>query len=428
LTQVRRILFLVFFLAGLLSPFHALADIWTLNPGLATQRFLNRENDENSTFLQLLADISYQSIQWDLSLDLELRWDTQSKDFDDSVWNRRGDFLRPVETLMFTGRDGGFSAGLDRLRNWTPGGGYLVRDLSGYGEIDYVLPGFRLQWEKKDLKMELGIDRPIDPSVEAGAVIWEPGGKVRLIVEGAVDPEAPESFTGDSSGGRPVADSTRRLSGSAAGFLFSLRDGQVLDIQAGAHTARLGGEGSGLGWEIRASMDLSSYYLHRLSLGFGSVQCSGGYVPAWFEAIYPMRRWGLSGLPLLAAYPMDAQVQDRRMDMFDARYELGTSLKISAGIDRFTDDSLTRGRVHMEIIEPGGRGLTATLWSQADGPEEDLFTEEADLYTRISALLAFMPHTLVTISYDHSWAFQEENAAPVPLSSIVLGVMYNISL
>ncbi len=428
MTKIHRILFPAFFLAVFLVPFPALADIWTFNPGLATQRLLNRETHEDSTFLELMTVVSYQSVQWDITLDLEFRWDTAGKDFDDRIWNRRGDFFRPMKSLMFIGRDEGFSAGLERLHSWTPGGGYLVRDLSGYGEIDYFLPGFRIQWEKKDLKVEVGMDRPVDPSVEAGALIWEPDGKVRLIVEGAVDPEAPESFTGDFSGGRPVADSARRLSGTAAGFLLPLRSGQVLDIKAGAHTARLGQDASGLGWELKASFNLSSYYLNRLSLGFGSVECSGGYVPAWFETIYPMRRWGLSSQPLLEAYPIDSEEKDRRMEMFEAQYELGNALRISAGLDRFTDDSMERGRLLLEITEVGERGLQAAIWSQADGPEENLFTEEADLYSRISGLLAFLPHTLLTFSFERSWAFREEEGGIVPLTSVVLGVMYNLSL
>ena len=354
-----------------------------------------------------------------------MRWDTDGKEFDKSVWERRGDFLRPVRTLVYSRPDGTFSVGLEEINSWTPGGGYLIRDLSGLGEIDYVLPGFRLQWGSGDLKMELGMDRLVDPTLQAAVVTWKPVGNIRVVVESVVDPGAPESFTGDFSGGRPVADETRRLAGTAAGVLFPLRDGRVLDIEAGAHTAKLGSEASGLGWELRVSLDMSDYYRNRLSFSAGSVLCSGGYVPAWFDAAYPVQRWGLSGQPLLEVNPLDGTGEDRRMEMVDAKYELGSSFRISAGVDRFKDNSMKRARFLLEVKESGGRGLQAALWSQSNGPEEELFKEDGNLFSRVSALYAFMPHMLLRVSYDHSWAFREERGGLVPMTS---GVMYNISL
>jgi len=120
------------------------------------------------------------------------------------------------------------------------------------------------------------------------------------------------------------------------------------------------------------------------------VECSGGYVPAWFDAVYALRRWGLSGEPLLVEYPLNDSQEDRRLGTFEAQYELGNALKLSAGVDRFSDDSMTRGRLNLEIKESGGRGLQASLWSQADGPDEELFTEEANLYSRIERPLRLL--------------------------------------
>ena len=425
---LRRIFLLAVFLAGTVFPAQAHAGIWTLNSGLASQRQADRDSDDKTNSLNLLTTVSYLSPEWEFALDLGLRWDTDGKEFDKTVWERRGDFLRPLKTLVYSHPEGVFSAGIEEMSNWTPGGGYLIRELSGLGEIDYILPGLRLKWGTRDLRIDVGTDRLIDPTVQAASLTWKPFGNIRILLEGALDPEAPESFTGEFSSGRPVAASTRRLTGSAAGILFPLRDGRLLDLEAGGHAARLGDDASGLGWELRVSLDWSPYYRNRLSFTAGSVQCSGGYVPAWFEAVYPVTRWGLSGQPLLEINPLDGTREERRLEMLEAGYELGNSFRIRGGIDRFTDNSMKRARFLLELRESGGRGLEAALWSQSNGPDEDLFTEDGNFFSRVSALYACVPHLLLRISYDHSWAFQEEKGGLVPLTSVLLGVMYNISL
>jgi hypothetical protein len=357
-----------------------------------------------------------------------LSWDTQEKSVEKDIWNRKGDFLRPLEALVYSNPDGRWSCGLEVLDNWTPGEGYLVRELTGRAEIDYVIPGIRLRLKTESLGLEVGTDRPVDPTLQAAALSWEPWENVRVVVEGAVDPKAPESFAGTFNEGRPEADESRRITGSALGVLFPLRDGDVLDVRAGGHAARLGEEGSGLGWELRVSLDLSSYYLNRLSFKAGSVECKGGYVPAWFDAVYPVQRWGLSGLPPLANNPLDGSAGDKRLEVLDVMYELGNTVSISIGADRFTDDSLKRARFLLDLKESGSRGLQAALWSRADGPDEELFKIDENFYARVSALYAFVPHMLVKVTYDRSWAFREDRGGLVPVSSILLGVMYNISL
>lgn len=424
----RRIVFLALILAAIFFACNADAGIWTLNSGLGIQRQTDRETKERNNSFDFLGSASYLSPEWNFILDLHLSLDTQENNIDRDIWNRKGDFLRPLEALIYSRPDEKWSLGLEVLDNWTPGGGYLVRDLTGRAEIDYVLPGFRLQWQSEKLKMEVGMDRPIDPTVQAAAFTWEPWEEAHVIIEGAVDPEAPESFTGTFSGGRPEADETRRIAGSAMGVLFPLRDGEVLDVKAGGHVAKLGDEGSGLGWEVRISLDLSSYYLNRVSFKGGSVECSGGYVPAWFDAVYPVQRWGFSGQPPLVSNPLDGTGNDRRLEVLDIEYKLGNTFRISLGADRFTDDSLKRARFLLDLRESGGRGLQAALWSRADGPDEELFKVDENFFARVSALYAFMPHLLVKVTYDRSWAFREERESLVPVSSILLGVMYNISL
>ena len=415
-------------LAALLLPQAAIGGIWNLNAGLATERQTDRDSEEIWDSINLLAAATYTSPDWKFALDLQLKWETQEREFDSDIWSRKGDFLRPVKALLYSPMDGSFSAGLEVLESWTPGAGYLVRELSGSAEVDYVLPGILVKLESGSLKLELGADRPVDPTVQAAALMWEPWRKAELVIESVVDPEAPEVFTGNFDGGRPKADVTSRLTGTAVSFALPIHDGRVLDIKAGGHAAMLGDDASGLGWEVKVTLDMSSYYLNRLSLNVGSVDCRNGYVPSWFDAVYPVQRWGLSGEPPLAANPLDGTGEDRRMEMYDVIYELGSAFRASAGFDRFTDDSLRRARFLLNLKESGGRGLQTEIWSRAEGPDEELFRKDQNFFARVSALYAFMPHMMLKLSYDRSWAFQEEKGGLVPLSSILLGVMYNISL
>ncbi|UCF87830.1 MAG: hypothetical protein JSV70_05145, partial [bacterium] len=85
-------------------------------------------------------------------------------------------------------------------------------------------------------------------------------------------------------------------------------------------------------------------------------------------------------------------------------------------------------RFGAKLKEENGRGLEISLWSRADDPDARLFSDDANLYSRTSALYNILPHLLVNVSYDHAWAFQDEDARFAPVNSIVLGVMYDISL
>ena len=113
------------------------AGIWNLNAGLANQRQTDRETEEKTISLDFIGSVSCRSMEWDFKLDLHLSWD---KGLNQDVWNRKGDFLRPLDTLVHSPPEGGLSYGLEVVDDWTPGGGYLVRSLTGRAEIDYVLP------------------------------------------------------------------------------------------------------------------------------------------------------------------------------------------------------------------------------------------------------------------------------------------------
>ncbi len=89
---------------------------------------------------------------------------------------------------------------------------------------------------------------------------------------------------------------------------------------------------------------------------------------------------------------------------------------------------MRRARFGAQLKEENGRGLEISVWSRADSPDIKLFSEDSNLHSRASALYNILPHFLLSISYEHSWAFQEEEAGFRPLNSILLGVVYDISL
>ena len=427
--SISRFVFLALILSLVSLAYPAEAGIWKVSSGLANQRQTDRQSEEQTNHIDFIGAVSYTSPEWNFILDLHLSWDAKTKKIDRDVWDRKGDFLRPLEALVYSFPDKEVSFGFQVLDNWTPGAGYLVRDLTGRAEIDYVLPGILFKWESETLKVEVGTDRPVDPTVQAASLTWGPWEDVRIVVEGAVDPEAPEVYNGTFTDGRPEADETSRVSGLAAGVQFPLRDGKVLDIKAGGHAARLNGDASGMGFEATVSLDMSSYYVNRLSFKGERVDCSGGYVPAWFDAVYPVWRWGLTGGQTpLALNPLDGSGNDKSLESLDIIYELGDNIRLGLGADRFRDDSLKRARFTLDLKESAGRGIQAALWSRADGPDEELFKVDENFFVRVSALYAFLPHMLVKVTYDRSWAFREESEGLVPVSSILLGVMYNISL
>ncbi len=405
----------------------AWADVVMVRSGMATIWQRNRDTDDSTRYAALLTQVSYRSPTLELSLDVPLRWESEKWELDREVWSREGDTLRPLKAFLYSSPDGRWGAGLEVIQSWTPGQGYLVRGLSGAGEIDYALPGFRFHWSGDRTHIEIGMDRPINPTVQAVALSYIPIARVRLNLEGAVDPDAPLSFTGTFENGRPRADETDTVTGSAAGLELLVRDGRYLDVSVGGHVGKLGEKADGLGGDLSVSVDFSSYHRNRLQLKVASVQCRNGYVPAWFDGIYPVHRWGTDGQSLLTLYPMDGTTPDRVMESVEIRYDLGEFFNVMGGLERFDDDSMTRARFVLALREEGGRGLEATVWSRVDGPDGELFTVDSSLYTRVSALYDLSPHFLLNFSYEHSWAFDEDLADLVPINSAVLGVMYNIS-
>ncbi len=413
----------------LLIPSVAQSGILNLRGGPGTVVLKDRESRDSTRYGTLLLAATYRTPFLEYALDLPLRWEFQSGDFDGDVWNREGDWLRPLKLFRYSSGTGHLRGGLEVIHNWTPGSGYLVRELSGQGEIDYVLPGLKISWSEGDFDLEAGMDRPINPAVIAFGLKWRAVGGITLTMEGASDPEAPVAFSGSSSGGRPVADETKRVTAQAAGVNLEVAEGEILDLAVGAHVGDINGVARGKGGELSATLDISRSYLNRLHLLFRAVRCENGYIPAWFDATYPVYRWGPVSDPYLEVNPLDETQPDRKMRSYEIHYDLGGFFSIGAGFDEFTDESMKRGRINAELREENGRGLEIALWSRTDDPDEvKLFSEDSNLNSRVSALYNILPHFLVNISFQHAWSFSEEEAAFKPINSIMLGVLYDISL
>ena len=426
------VVLLVLFIPSVAQP-----GILNLRGGPGTVVLKDRDSRDSTRYGTLLLAATYRTPFLEYALDLPLRWEFQSGDFDGDIWNREGDWLRPLKLLRYSSRTGQLRGGLEVINNWTPGSGYLVRELSGQGEIDYVLPGLKIGWSEGKFDLEAGMDRAIDPAVIAFGIKWRAVRGVTLILEGASDPEAPLTFSGSSSGGRPVADDTERLTARAAGVNLELTEGHILDLAVGAHAGDINGDARGRGGELSATVDFSRSYLNRLHLQFRAIRCENGYVPAWFDATYPVYRWGpisdtnnpyYPGKPYLIVNPLDGTQPDRKMRSYEIHYDLGGFFSIGAGLDEFTDESMTRGRINAQLSEGNGRGLEIALWSRSDNPDVRLFSEDSNLHSRVSALYNILPHLLVNISFQHAWSFREEELKFLPLNSIMLGVLYDISL
>lgn len=407
------------------APALAVAGALTLAGGLGTEIREDRTTESSREFLEVYLLPSYRDPFWDIRLDIKLEWDLDEQEFQSTKWRREGDWLRPLRRLQYRNRGGVWSVGLKVLEYETVGSGNLVNGLSGEAEVDYQLPGLDFRWHGESLAAQALVDRVIDPTVVAAAARWEPGGGVAVTVEGAVDPSAPESFTGTFSNGRPVADSQRRVTAVAGEVDVVVNDGDLLDLSFFANGARLDEERDGAGGGFKLALNFSRYYMSRLSLKGSITSCSSGYIPAYFNEIYPLWRWGVGHPP--PAQTLQAGGADRNYHDVQLDFRLGNGFTVQGGYGRFDDDSLKRARLRLSIRESGARGLEALVWSSA-GPGEELFDRDVNLYSRVTALYSFLPHLMVRFDYHYSWAFVEASSDLVPLTSFQVGALYTVSL
>jgi hypothetical protein len=119
---------------------------------------------------------------------------------------------------------------------------------------------------------------------------------------------------------------------------------------------------------------------------------------------------------------------DREMESFSIAYSLGRYFKMAGGADRFSDNSMKRAHFKLSVLEEGGRGVEAMVWSRADDVNEDLLDPDTNLFSKVSALYNFFPHLRIRIDLKHSWAFKEARGGLIPASSFMFGALYSISM
>ena len=414
----------------LLMPSGALrADgIWTLTEGAGVAFREDRASNDSQTLGVLIISPSYRSDRWAFSLDINLRWNLEGKGFMTDEWKRKGDLIRPLSELVYRAETGSWDAGIKVLRGVTIGSGQLVRGIRGDAENNYAVPGFTLRGNSGKIGVEFMLDRVVEPGLAALAFEYRPNADTAFVLEGAVDQDAPTDFSGVFQGGRPRADSSESISGYLGQGQVRLLDRKVLDLWFKLTSGVLGENSDGLGGSALFNLDFSRFYLHQLSIELGSMQCRNGYVPTYFDQLYILERWGLNGTTMRNLVPLGPGTPDRRMDSISIRYAVGEHFLIKTGFDRFEDESLRRAGMSIQLMEEGRRGLWADIWSRADSKEQELFDSDLNLFAKVGAFYDFFPHVLFKFDLQHSWALDETAGGVIPVTDILFGAVYSISL
>ena len=88
---------------------------------------------------------------------------------------------------------------------------------------------------------------------------------------------------------------------------------------------------------------------------------------------------------------------------------------------------MQRASLLLKLLEEGGKGIEALIWSRTDDETEELFQKDLNIFTRVSALFNLFPHLLLKLNYNYSWAFLEEAGSAVPASELNIQAQYTIS-
>ncbi len=406
----------------------AMADVWTFRQGLGTSFVEDRDTKVDSDLIVLSLLPSYRSRTWDVALDLNLRWDASNGEFFKDEWGKRGDWLRPIERLLHTSNQETLTFGLQRLTGLTLGSGQIVRGLIGNSEVYYGLPGFYLNADLGKTRIQAAVDRVYEPSVAGAAIFWEASRRLSLSLEGAVDPSAPVSFLGRFVDGRPEPDGEKEITGLGGEIVYRVFDGDLIKLAVDVQGGSLPEGARGYGGGIRLDFDFSAFYLSRLTFNVDSIACKNGYIPAYFDELYPLERWNFGGKTLVEANPLGGTVSDRDMWVTSIRYNLGDFFLVAAGYDRSDDGSLERAQFSVKILEEGGKGIELYLWSRTNSEGESLFDDDQNLFGRVTALYNFTPHLLVRAGFDHSWSLDEDRGGVVPRSDFILNLLYTVSM
>ncbi len=423
---MRRIILPVIAVLVIMQPGAPKADVWNMTGGIGYSRLNGNTNNEKKDSLVLNLSPSYKSVSWEFSLDLNLRWDTDDGSFFSEEWNRKGAWLRPLNKLGYRTIDESWSVYLLQYGQMTLGSGQTLRGLVGGAEVNYSLPGIYLERTTRTTTFQVFVDQAIDPGVGGFSFTWEPRPELVFSLEGAIDPTAPLEWSGGFSRGRPEADSEDAVYGYGGEGKARFYDSILLDLALFMNAGVLNDtQGAGVGF--MADMDFSQAYQHRLSLKASSVLCKNGYVPAYFDELYKIERWGVNGETLLQINPLDGSGPDRMMLMTRLGYRLGEFFNLEGRYDQFDDKSMKRAGLLLSLLEEGGKGIEALVWSRSDDKDEELFQKNVNLFTRVSALYNLFPHLLLKLNYEYSWAFLEEAGGAVPASDLVLLAQYTIS-
>lgn len=423
---MKRIIIWAIAVFILFNPMALRADIWKLTGGIGYSRLNDNTDNEKLDLLVLNLSPAYTSVFWEVALDLNLRWDVDDFSFFSEEWEPRGSWLRPLDKLGYRTPDGKLSVSLLQYWQMTLGSGQTLRGLIGGAEVNYGLPGFYLNRKTRTTALQIFVDQGIDPNVGGFGFTWEPGPAILFSLEGAIDPSAPAIWSGGFKHGRPAADSKDTVYGYSGEARARFYDTDLLNLSLFMNAGGLN-DTQGVGLGFQADMDFSQAYLNRLSLEASSTFCNNGYIPAYFDELYQIERWGTRGETLLQLNPLDGSGSDRMMLMTRLGYKLGEFFKLEGRFDQFDDKSMKRAGLLLRLLEEGGKGIEALVWSRSDDRDEELFQKDLNLFSRVSALFNLFPHLLLKLNYDYSWAFLESVSGAVPASDLVLQAQYTIS-
>lgn len=408
-------------------PAAAFGSTWTLTGGPGLSVLTDRISNDRTTLLLLNLSPSFHGPMWDFALDLDLRWNPADKTFYSKDWNRDGDWLRPLKRIEYRISESTWKVEVAGYSQMTLGSGQVIRGLIGGAETNYGIPGLMVNGAVSSASFQLFVDRVYDPDVAGAAVTWHPGSSFSLSLEGAVDPAAPLVFSGGFHGGRPIADDQKTIRGLGGEAKYRFYDGDILGIYLMVNAGSLNREARGSGGGVQVDLDFSNFYRNRLTLRAGTTRCRANYIPAYFDKLYQIERWGVSGKTLLQQNPLDAGGADRDMLSAFMEYGLGDFFNVRAVYDRFDDDSMRRAGLLLDLSEEDNRGLEVILWSKTLNKSEKLFNIDSNTFARVSALYKFFPHIFVKGSYELSWDFVAEKGGAVSTSNIILAALYTIS-
>jgi hypothetical protein len=405
------------------------ADDVTWSGGGGTSVLYDRVRARAVSMGALFVTPSWEMDDWDIALDLMLRWTTDGFRFVEGDWDRPGDPFRPLRRAVYHPAGAGWSAGIETLGGGEDLGPGLVVAPSGAAEIGYAVPGFvaRAGQGEGALRLEAFADRVVEPTIIGTRGAWRPGERFSLSFEGATDPTAPTAWSGGFDGRRPKADAETRVSGAGGEAALTLYQGEAFGLALAASAALLGDKASAAGGRVALRFDFSPYYRNRLDLSLGVLEGRDGFLPAYFGEAYQVERWGLPGEAPLALALEGKDGVSSSLAQLHLGYRLGAFFEVDGDLRRDLGGGMELARLAVRLTEAKTRGVEAVLWSRILDTGGRLFDPERT-YARVSALFNIFPHTQLRLSYHYAWMFREDWHEAVGASEWVGGILYSLTL